>query len=98
MRAGHIESMRHRIGMVATALLLASSPIVASSAQAEDEKSLGAEVDQAIERALKSLESFIDRFPGYEAPEVTPEGDIIIRKKRPDPDSPPSEPDETRRI
>ena len=52
---------------------------------------IGAELDTAVENALRTLERFIDAFPGYEAPVVTPEGDIIIRRKRPKPsqDAPP---------
>jgi hypothetical protein len=60
------------------ALALAASP----AARAE-EPSVGQRVDEAMQRALNLMERFIGAIPGYEAPEITPEGDIIIRKKRP---------------
>lgn len=62
--------------------------LAASSAYAEDDKKapgLGGELDSAVQDALRAIERFVDSFPGYEAPEVTPEGDIIIRRKRPTP-------------
>ena len=58
--------------------------VISAPALSEPERNPLAEMDAALQNALRSLESFIERFPGYEAPEVTPEGDIIIRKKRPD--------------
>lgn len=46
----------------------------------------------AIERAIRLLEPLVQRFetlledvPRYEAPEVLPNGDIIIRRKRDEP-------------
>ena len=61
---------------------LALGAVLAPPVMAE-EKGLGAQIDEALARALKQFEAMAERFPGYEAPEVTPEGDIIIRKKRP---------------
>lgn len=51
-------------------------------------------LDAGMRDALRSVERFIDEVPGYEAPEVTPEGDIIIRKKRPEPALKPAPTDE----
>lgn len=55
----------------------------------------------AIERAIRLLEPLVQRFetlledvPRYEAPEVLPNGDIIIRRKRDEP-TPPTEPPAT---
>lgn len=71
---------------MAIGLSLAGGPAFAEGAKnGAGEKSLGAEVDDAVKRALRALDYFIDSIPGYEAPEITPEGDIIIRKKRPKP-------------
>ena len=61
---------------------VALGALMAPPAMAE-EKGLGAQIDEALARALKQFEVMAERFPGYEVPEVTPEGDIIIRKKRP---------------
>lgn len=51
-------------------------------------------LDAGMRDAMRSVEKFIDEVPGYEAPEVTPEGDIIIRKKRPEPAAKPERPSE----
>lgn len=61
------------------ALALAASP----TARAE-ERSVGQKVDEAMQRALNLMERFIGAIPGYEAPQISPEGDIIIRRKRHD--------------
>lgn len=72
--------MRKRTAAAAgLALALAASP----AARAE-EPSVGQKVDEVMQRALDLMERFIGAIPGYEAPEITPEGDIIIRRKRPD--------------
>ena len=63
------------------------------ASRAKATKAWAAQVDEALERALRSLERFIDRVPGYEAPEIMPNGDIVIRKKPPRPapeDAPPA--------
>ena len=71
--------MRKKTAAVAgLALVLAAPPAVWA-----EEPSVGQRVDEAMQRALNLMEHFIGAIPGYEAPEITPEGDIIIRKKRP---------------
>ncbi|MDH3596514.1 MAG: hypothetical protein OEU09_14270 [Rhodospirillales bacterium] len=37
---------------------------------------------EGMERMLRALELFIEMIPQYEMPEVTDDGDIIIRRKR----------------
>ena len=72
--------MRKKTAAVAgLALVLAASPAVWA-----EEPSVGQKVNEAMQRALNLMERFIGVIPGYEAPEVTREGDIIIRRKRPD--------------
>lgn len=39
---------------------------------------------EAMERMLKALELLVQSIPQYEMPEVTEDGDIIIRRKRPE--------------
>ena len=74
------------------ALLLAGAPAFAEDTpgKAPEERSLGERLDEAVkdldaamQDALRSVERLIEDVPGYEAPEVLPNGDIIIRKKRP---------------
>ena len=59
---------------------------------------------QSIEQMLRALEMFLHSVPQYEPPEITENGDIIIRRKHPKPgkrrESPekprkPGEPDAT---
>lgn len=56
--------------------------MLAGPAAVADEPSIGARIDDALQDALKAMDALIDRFPGYEAPEVLPNGDIIMRKRR----------------
>ncbi len=42
---------------------------------------------ESIEKLLRAMELMLDSIPQYEAPEITEEGDIIIRRKR-EPDAP----------
>ena len=44
---------------------------------------------EGMERMLKALELMIEMIPQYEMPEVTEEGDIIIRRKRRKSEPPP---------
>jgi hypothetical protein len=46
---------------------------------------------------LEAMDLFLKSIPQYEAPQITPEGDIIIRRKPvpPVPERAPGEPDET---
>lgn len=53
----------------------------------------------SIEKLMRAMELLLDSIPQYEAPEITENGDIIIRRKQ-DSDDPPSElpdPDADRR-
>lgn len=55
---------------------------------------------EGMEKLFRALELFIESIPQYEVPEVTEEGDIIIRRKRRpeglEPPHPESDMDETR--
>lgn len=55
----------------------------------------GAQAKQGFDLLLKALEGWIRQFPTYAAPEVTPEGDIVIRRldrTRPAPPATPPDP------
>lgn len=68
------------------ACLLVAAPTIASAEKAGPDPSVGDKVGQAIDKAMERLQRLIEETPMYEAPEITPEGDIIIRKRRPKPD------------
>ena len=83
-----------RAALVAACLALAPIP----SAQAGPELE-GAEeaIRQGAKRVLRALDALMKAVPQYEAPEILDNGDIIIRRKRPNPsDAAPGAPDSSR--
>lgn len=68
--------------------LVAYAPGTAVVAQERDQESPGELARQGLESLLRALDAFVDIIPQYEAPELTEDGDIIIRRK-PRPDRPP---------
>lgn len=65
--------------LLITALLLAP-PALAADPPAPAPSTPGEQAKQGFELLLKALEGWIRQFPTYAPPEVTPEGDIIIRR------------------
>lgn len=63
---------------------------LASAADPPSERERAEELARdAIERMMRALELLIESIPQYEMPEITEDGDIIIRRKRrPEPDAP----------
>lgn len=45
-----------------------------------------------MEPRLRELEEILDQLDAYEAPEILPNGDILIRRKRPPAEAAPTEP------
>jgi len=73
----------------ASAALIAAMltvPVSGASA-AQDEPGAGAQAEKmardAMERMMRALELLFQSIPQYELPEVTDDGDIIIRRKHP---------------
>ena len=84
--------MRH----FAILLLLASSPVAAQDVEEERVplprglENLLADLFSEVEPRLRELRDAIGNLDDYEAPEMLPNGDIIIRRKTPlDPDAEP---------
>lgn len=91
-----------------TAAVFAASMLLSASswAQSTDPRGLDEYLDpesreeaeramrEGVERMLDAMELFLQAIPQYEAPEITPEGDIIIRRRNPRP-APVIEYDET---
>ena len=86
-------------------VLIAAAALLAAPARAADPPAPippapltatpGEQAKQGFELLLKALEGWIRQFPTYAAPEVTPEGDIIIRRldrTRPAPPTTPPDP------
>ncbi|MEQ8345586.1 MAG: hypothetical protein RIB84_23480 [Sneathiellaceae bacterium] len=88
------QQHRYRSGAAARAAALAASlavlpaaALVAAPAAAQDEPKAQGELDaagklalEAANKAVRALELFFDDLPKYEAPEVLPNGDIIMRR------------------
>lgn len=74
-----------RVTLLATLLLL---PLVAQSApvaaQDQEEETPGELAREGMERLVRAIELMLEMIPQYEAPEVLPNGDIIIRRKNPE--------------
>jgi hypothetical protein len=71
---------------LAAALLLGSISLGAPAALAQDSTLQDAQ-KQAVEgigKLLEALQMFVKSVPQYSAPEVLPNGDIIIRRVHPD--------------
>lgn len=85
--------MRRRMAHVAiaTALLTTGLSFAVQPAWAQDrEKSaeeqleeLEALAQESLERLMTALESMLQAVPQYQLPEITEDGDIIIRRVRP---------------
>jgi hypothetical protein len=81
-----------RQNLIAAALLLGlalAGPPPALAADEPPEETPEELAREGMERMLKALELFIEMIPQYEMPEVTEDGDIIIRRKRPKGTPPP---------
>jgi hypothetical protein len=79
--------MKHRsLNSFAVALLLASLGLGAPVALAEDTTLQDAQKEavEGIGKLLQALQMFVKSVPQYAAPEVLPNGDIILRRVNPD--------------
>jgi len=77
-------------------LTVAAPSAALAQGQGEDD-SAGELARQGVETLMRALEALIDEIPLYEMPELTEDGDIIIRRKRKSEEAPPAgpEPDQT---
>ena len=83
--------MRRMKAVVCSVVL--SAGLALTPAMAQDQQQSLDEAERmamdAIARMMDALGLFIDSIPQYEAPEVLPNGDIIIRRIQPESDSGP---------
>lgn len=66
---------------VSLGLMLAGAP-PALAGPAPEEENPEELMREGMERMLRAIELMIEMVPQYEMPEVTEDGDIIIRRKR----------------
>ncbi len=73
--------MKRVLLAVGLAVALAAGPVASAEDKAETPRKL---LDEAGEKFLRAIELMLMAIPQYEAPEILDNGDIIIRRKRPD--------------
>lgn len=80
-----------------TAILIAAGPVQAEKAAPENNMQDQAEttLKEGVQKILKALETMFRAIPQYEMPEVLDNGDIIIRRKKPEPPETPDDTDQT---
>ena len=83
-----MRRMRAVVCGVVLSAALAMTPAVAQDQQQSLDEAERMAMD-AIARMMDALGLFIDSIPQYEAPEVLPNGDIIIRRIHPESESGP---------
>ena len=71
------------------ACLVAMMPVTA--AWAEEPSAPETMAAEGISKLMKALELFVDSIPLYAAPEILPNGDIILRRIQPDDDGSPTD-------
>lgn len=74
---------RHLLPLLA--LVLFAAPITAASADSLQDNTAEAErlAGEALTKMMKALDLLISTVPRYAAPEILPNGDIIIRRLDP---------------
>ncbi|MBV8652626.1 MAG: hypothetical protein JO255_14260 [Alphaproteobacteria bacterium] len=72
------------VTLLAPATLRASEATEPAPGFAEDMQRAAELMRQGLNKALGSVESLLRAMPQYELPQVNENGDIIIRRKRPD--------------
>lgn len=80
-----------RMSVLLAAVALLAAPALAADPPTPAAPTPGEQAKQGVELLMKALEGWIRQLPSYAPPEVTPEGDIIIRRldrNRPTPPAP----------
>ncbi len=91
--------MRAAIVALAIAALVMIAPAAGwtQEPRRDDPKAQAEELlREATDKLLLALELMLQVIPQYEMPEITEDGDIIIRRKRPGESRPPEEGDQRR--
>ena len=76
-----------RIALVLS-LFLFAAPALAQDSAPDPGEEMERAAREAVENIMRALDLFVQSIPQYEAPEVMPNGDIVIRRK-PKPGDPP---------
>ena len=73
-----------RLILASAVAALVGGTAVSGVAWAEENKSPESLAAEGLQQVMRAMEMFISNIPLYEAPEVLPNGDIIIRRVQPD--------------
>ena len=73
-----------RLILASAVAALVGGTAVSGVAWAEENKSPESLAAEGLQQVMRAMEMFISNIPLYEAPEVLPNGDIIIRRGQPD--------------
>ncbi|MDF1748721.1 MAG: hypothetical protein P1V34_07600 [Alphaproteobacteria bacterium] len=73
-----------RILLASALAALVGGTAVSGVALAEEKNSPESLAAEGLQQVLRAVEMFISNIPLYEAPEVLPNGDIIIRRVQPE--------------
>ena len=76
--------MTGKAARLTAAAALAAALAVGGPARADDDGGVLPFAEDAMEQLLLTLETVIAAIPQYEVPEVLDNGDIVIRRVRPD--------------
>jgi hypothetical protein len=93
-----LRKFRLPAALLGGALLLAPVTAVRADEAPQGDaptESPGALAREGLEQMMQALRLLVESIPQYELPEVLENGDIIIRRKRPEPESEDPEFDET---
>ncbi len=80
---------RHLCLFALVIVVLAGLSLGLGDAKAQDQEgeTPGELAREGMERLVRAIELMLEMIPQYEAPEVLPNGDIIIRRKNPSEDA-----------
>jgi hypothetical protein len=82
--------------ILVAAALATTSPAFAQTKSPSDTAKEAEEIArEALDKLMKAMSALVKSIPQYEMPETLPNGDIIIRRKRPDDSKPPSKEERT---
>lgn len=92
-----LKKLRAPAVLLGTALVLAAPAVRAEDPQPGEspQDSPGEMAREGLEQMMQALRLLVQSIPQYELPEVLENGDIIIRRKHPKPESQEPEFDET---
>ena len=77
--------MAHRLRRSIIALpILATLALPAAAAEGDSQETPSELMTDAMSKMVRALEMMIQSIPQYEKPEITEDGDIIIRRKNPE--------------